>query len=148
MKVISRVSAYLLLISTFLVIFSNSERTIDEYNVKNSIVIFPGKPYYGVKMNTKYPLIIRVNKKHLVDGRYQFECFSAGPDPQGEFKIIPLVTEERLNVSQGFLTTIFNKLFPKSLVFTNNELFNTQKNSSSSNLDFPNYFSKYWDPYS
>ncbi|KAH8585134.1 uncharacterized protein ELE39_003386 [Cryptosporidium sp. chipmunk genotype I] len=127
MKVVIKTSAYLLLISTFLILFSNSERTIDESDMENNIVILPGKPYYGIKMNINYPLIIRVNKKDLVDGRYQFECFSAGPDPQGEFKIIPLVSEERYNISQSFPSKILNKVFTNSLVFTNNELFDCQK---------------------
>ncbi|KAK9171264.1 hypothetical protein cmbei_700140 [Cryptosporidium meleagridis] len=94
MKEISRVSAYLLLISTFLVLFSKSERPLDKSGTENNFVILPGKPYYGIKMNLNYPLIINVNKRDLIDGRYQFECFSAGPDPQGEFDIIPLISEE------------------------------------------------------
>ncbi|KAL3126798.1 hypothetical protein CHM_7g135 [Cryptosporidium hominis] len=54
MKVISRFSAYLFLISTFLVLFSKSERPLDKSGMENNIVILPGKQYYGIKMNIKY----------------------------------------------------------------------------------------------
>ncbi|KAJ1609570.1 hypothetical protein OJ252_2157 [Cryptosporidium canis] len=130
MKLSGRISACLLLIYTCLVSFSSSEWAGGEPNMGSHIMILPGRPYHGIKMST----IIMVHKKYFVNGRYRLECFSAGPkrannyfqDPQGEFKVVPLVSEEKSSVSQSILDTLSSRLLPGSLVFVNSELYDSE----------------------
>ncbi|KAJ1610099.1 hypothetical protein OJ253_1321 [Cryptosporidium canis] len=134
MRLIGRISACLLLICTVLVSLSSSEWAGGEPNMGSHIMILPGRPYYGVKMSTKTPLIIMVHKKYFANGRYRLECFSAGPkrannysqDPQGEFKVVPFVSEEKSSVSQSLLDTLSSRLLPGSLVFVNSELYDSE----------------------
>ncbi|KAF7456642.1 hypothetical protein HWI79_2811 [Cryptosporidium felis] len=121
----------------------NVSRASEKLDSKIIVEILPGKPYFGVRMrtgklqwylanqiNTKIikdePLMVKVNKKYLNEGRYQLECFSAGPDPQGELIVTPLFSNEELKMSQNIFQTLLSKVLPHSFIFTQNELLNTQ----------------------
>ncbi|KAH7648512.1 hypothetical protein FG379_000537 [Cryptosporidium bovis] len=112
----------LLIFYSFSNIYSSEQTKFEENNV---IEIIPNKPYYGVEVNTVcYVLntdksyIIKINTKYLINSRYQLECHSAGPDPQGEFIIKPFTEDGGPEMKLGKPELILNRLLPNSIFYS------------------------------
>ncbi|KAH8739804.1 hypothetical protein FG386_002023 [Cryptosporidium ryanae] len=85
---------------------------------QNSIIeIIPDRSYYGVEVNVDKSYIIKINTKYLTNSRYQLECYSSGPDPQGEFIIKPFTQDGESNIKLGKQKLILNKILPNSIFY-------------------------------
>ncbi|KAK6589848.1 hypothetical protein RS030_192779 [Cryptosporidium xiaoi] len=105
----------LLIFYSFSNIYSSEQTEFEEHNV---IEIIPDKPYYGVKVNTDKSYIIKINTKYLINSRYQLECHSAGPDPQGEFIIKPFTEDGGSEIKLKKPELILNRLLPNSIFYS------------------------------
>ncbi|OII74433.1 hypothetical protein cand_005330 [Cryptosporidium andersoni] len=65
------------------------------------------------------PLIVMINKASLKVGRYEIQCFSMGPDPQGNFYMTAFVHENKID---NFSKSLLDRIFSESLYFNGSSL--------------------------